>query len=323
MNILITGIAGFIGSSLANFIAQNQSEHTVIGIDDLSGGYMENVLPNIKVYKLNCSDPRVSKVFTDHKIDICFHLGSYASEGRSNSIRSFIHFNNTISTCNIINNCVNHKAKLIFASSVAVYSGEPPYFEYTVPNPIDEYGLSKLMSEKSIEIAGKTQGLEWCIVRPRNVYGPGQSIFDPSRNLFGILCYNALNNLPIKIFGDGSQTRSFTYINDILEPLWNCRKHYNRVFNLGSEIVYSVKHAVEIFSEITGYNNIVNVEPRHEVKDAYCNTDLCVAELGYKNLTGLGAGIENMWVWAKQQKMRPLLIPPPLEVSVNIHSSLL
>ncbi len=256
------------------------------------------------------------------KPNIVFHCAAYASEGRANHIRRFIHYNNTLGTLNVINACVNNNCKLVFTSSVAVYSGNAPFDEKRTPMPIDEYGLSKLMSEKSIEIAGHEQGLEWCVIRPRNVYGIRQSLWDRTRNLFGIWCYNALNNLPLVIFGDGENKRSFTYIDDIIKPLWNAHKVSKQIINLGSEKVYTINQVAEIFSEITGYRNIIHTEPRPEVGEAFCSIEKSKLLLGFEDKTDIYNGLERMWEWAKQQPKRELQIPPKLEVTINAHSSL-
>lgn len=332
IKILITGVCGFIGSRFANWVLDTQQgDVLVIGIDNLSGGFIENIegLPII----FHNGDIRDSEfleaVFKHHKkIDYVYHFAAFASEGRSNHIRSFIHHNNTVGTCNVINACVNNDAHLIFTSSVAVYSGTPPFNEKTEPCPIDEYGLSKYMSERSIEIAGLQQGLRWTIVRPRNVFGAGQNLFDPSRNLFGIMCYRALNELPIEIYGDGTNSRAFTPISDILKPLWNCRKYDKQIFNLGSSRVHTIKDIVMAFCATSGYNgsNIKYVDERHEVRHAYCDTKKSEDFLGYNSVNefnNLLFEMDQMWQWAKKQPMRPLMDPPPLETTKNAHSSLL
>lgn len=324
MTILITGIAGFIGSRFARWVRENHPDVKIIGIDDLSGGFIENVPEGVEF--IECDDMYVAlhyHVGKHRDIDFLYHFAAYASEGRSNHIREFINENNTLTTLEVINFCVNQNIKLVFTSSVAVYSGSPPFNESTPPCPIDEYGLSKFCSEQSIRIAGKTQGLKWTIVRPRNVYGSGQNLFDPSRNLFGILCFNALNNRPIKIFGDGSNERSFTHINDILEPLWRAKDYDGEIFNLGSKYVYTVADAVDAFCKVADYWKVENMEARHEVPSAYCDTKKSESMLGYRDKTSLEDGIKEMWEWAKTQKMRPLMEPPRLEVSINAHPSLL
>lgn len=324
MTILITGVAGFIGSRFAKWVLEKHPYVKIIGIDDLSGGFRENVPDGVEfIWGEEMYTALNYFVGRHRKIDVIYHFAAYASEGRSNHIREFINENNTLTTLQVINFCVNQDIKLVFASSVAVYSGKPPFSEETPPCPIDEYGLSKYMSEQSIKIAGKTQGLKWTIVRPRNVYGSGQNLFDPSRNLMGILCYNALNNKPIKIYGDGSNTRAFTHVDDILKPLWKAKDFDGEIFNIGSGYACSVSTAVNIFCKIADYWNVENIEARHEVPSAYCDVTKSFKMLGYEDKTSLEDGLKEMWEWAKLQKMRPLMVPPRLETNKNIHPSLL
>lgn len=318
MRILITGSHGFIGSHLMNYCIEQG--HKVVGIDNQVDGQTPSGEFGLDIR----SAFHLRNIFEQFKPEVCYHLAAYASEGRSNHIRSFIHTNNTVGTANVINACVNHKCKLVFTSSVAVYSGSPPFTEAMTPNPIDEYGLSKYMSEQSIKIAGHTQGLNWCIIRPRNVYGPGQNLFDRSRNLFGIWMYNALNDLPCVIFGDGSQGRSFTYIDDIIPCLYKAKDVINEIINLGASQPWTVEMAAEAFKIVTGYRNFIHTEPRHEVQEAFCNVDKSVAMLGFGagGETHMEHGLAVMWDWAKQQPMRSLDEMPKLEVTVNAHSSL-
>lgn len=333
MKILITGAAGFIGTHLSKFCLDQG--HDVYMIDNNwhddhpFGGRITHLNPKHKTYDIDVADrwhneyQGLEALFDNISPDVCYHLAAYASEGRSNHIRSFIHQNNTVGTANVINACVNSKCKLVFTSSVAVYSGSPPFTESVTPNPIDEYGLSKYMSERSIQIAGYTQGLDYCIIRPRNVYGPGQNIFDRSRNLFGIWCYNALNDLPLTIYGDGLQKRTFTYIDDIIPPLYNAKDLSCEIVNLGAERAYDINEAAETFAMVANYySKFIRTEPRHEVQEAFCNTYKSRHRLGFEDKTPLEVGLAKMWEWAKTVPMRALDVPPPLEVEINAHSSL-
>lgn len=325
--IIVTGAAGFIGTHLVRYCLEQG--HDVLGIDkfwpkEYAMAFEFFKRPGSHIECLDIRDKRLDQYFRGFQPDVCYHLAAYASEGRSNHIRSFIHQNNTVGTANVINACVNHKCKLVFTSSVAVYSGSPPFTEAMTPNPIDEYGLSKYMSERSIQIAAETQGLEYCIIRPRNVYGPGQNLFDRSRNLFGIWMYNALNNLPCLIYGDGLQGRSFTYIDDIIPCLYNAEAVNKEIINLGASSPWTVEAAATIFKMVTGYNNFQHTEPRHEVAEAFCNVNKSIAYLGFgiSKETDIKTGLTKMWEWAKTVPMRPLDQMPELECHINAHSSL-
>jgi len=322
MRILITGVAGMIGSNFAEWLIGNTS-HEIIGIDNLLGGYKENIPTAVNFIQADIENEiLIPGLFDYFKPDVCYHFAAYAAEGRSNYIRRFNHYNNTVGTANIINSCVNYNCKLIFTSSVAVFSGNPPFHDSTLPRPVDSYGVSKYCSEMDIQIAGNHQGMDWCIVRPRNVYGPKQSLWDTQRNVMGIWMNQILNKEPMTIFGDGSNKRSFTYIEDILEPLYKAFKVSNEIINLGTDDVYTIKEVNEILQDITGYRNIVYLEPREEVKEAYCYISKSVHLLDYKNKVGLPDGIANMWNWAKQQPKREKQIPPSLEVFKTNHSSI-
>lgn len=277
--VLITGVAGLIGSRMADWIIENKPEYKVIGIDNLFGGYIENVNEKVDFYKRDLSFDSISDIFEKYDIEYVFHFAAYAAEGLSPFIRKFNDMNNIVSTDNVINECVTHNVKrLVYTSSMAVY-GEGMYIgkhftEDDVPSPIDPYGVSKYACELNIKSAGIIHGLDWCIIRPHNVYGIKQNIWDKYRNVIGIWMYQALNNKPMLIYGDGEQTRAFSYIDDCLEPFWNAatyEKASKEIINLGGLTPYSINEANEIFTKISGYNNCEHKEKRHEVKYAVPN----------------------------------------------------
>ena len=216
--VMITGVAGLLGSRLADYLKDSNSEIYVIGIDDLSGGYIENVNSNIdEFHQVDVTNTKQMKtIFDNTKPDYVFHFAAYAAEGLSPFIRSFNYKNNLIATTEIINNCIRHNVKrLVFTSTMAVYGeNQLPFTELLQPKPIDPYGVAKYACEMDIQIAGEQHGLDWCIIRPHNVYGEKQNIWDKYRNVLGIWMYNSLNNQPITIYGTGEQTRAFSYIGD-------------------------------------------------------------------------------------------------------------
>ena len=180
MQILITGVAGLIGSRLADYIIDN-TEDKVIGIDDLSGGYIENVNSKVEFYNRDLSEDNISDIFETHDIDVVYHFACYAAEGLSPFMRKFNYQNNILSTVNIINNCINHKIKrLVYASSMSIYghgkkNGE--IFDETLPYaPIDPYAVSKMACEYDIKIAGEQHGLDYVIIRPHNCYSDDTEI---------------------------------------------------------------------------------------------------------------------------------------------------
>ena len=327
MNILITGVAGLLGSRLADWVLENDPDVTVIGIDNFSGGYVENINSGVKFYKLDLTRDSISDLFQKHDIDYVFHFAAYAAEGLSPFIRGFNYDNNLKSTARIINECIKHDVKrLIFTSSMAVYGhGENQAFdENQTPCPIDPYGVAKYACEMDIKIAGEQHGLDWCIIRPHNVYGAKQNIWDKYRNVLGIWMYQHLNGKPMTIFGSGGQTRAFSYIDDSLEPLWNAAtepRASKQIINLGGIHSVSILEANNILKNVIGCTeNTVFFEKRHEVMHAVSTYQKSIDILGFKHETDLEDGLMRMWEWAKCQPMRNQFIWPSFELDKGLYS---
>lgn len=326
--VMITGVAGLLGSRLADYLKDSNSEIYVIGIDDLSGGYIENVNSNIdEFHKVDVTNTKQMKaIFDNTKPDYVFHFAAYAAEGLSPFIRSFNYKNNLIATTEIINNCIRHNVKrLVFTSTMAVYGeNQLPFTELLQPKPIDPYGVAKYACEMDIQIAGEQHGLDWCIIRPHNVYGEKQNIWDKYRNVLGIWMYNSLNNQPITIYGTGEQTRAFSYIGDCVEYFWKCAidgAASKQIFNIGGLKEYSINNAAKLVSEITGNSNIVYLEERHEVKHAWVSHEKAQQFLGFDDSkTTLEIGLKKMWEWAKIQPKRDQFIWSEYELDKGIYA---
>jgi UDP-glucose 4-epimerase len=252
-------------------------------------------------------------------------MAAYAAEGLSPFIRCFNYENNLLATANIVNNCIKHSVdRLVFTSTMAVYGhGNPPFDESHQPTPIDPYGVAKFGCEQDIQIAGGQHGLDWCIIRPHNVYGIKQNIWDKYRNVLGIWMYQALNNKPMTIYGDGNQVRSFSYIDDCLEPLWKAAvddRASKQIINLGGTKDCSINEANDILKSVIGYGETVHLEPRHEVKYAHPTWKKSVDLLDYTDNTSLEDGLRKMWGWAKEQPMREQFIWNEYELDKGIYS---
>jgi UDP-glucose 4-epimerase len=324
--ILITGIAGLLGSRMADWIIEN-TDYMVIGIDDLSGGFIDNVNKKVEFHQLNLVTDVVelNNIFSTKKIDYVYHFAAYAAEGLSPFIRSFNYKNNLIATTHIINNCISHNVKrIIFTSTMAVYgNGSVPFDEDDIPNPIDPYGIAKYACEMDIRVAGEQHDLDWCIIRPHNVYGINQNIWDKYRNVLGIWMYQYMNNHPLTIFGTGEQTRSFSFIDDTLEPMWKCAvlpTMSKQIVNLGGVREYTINDACHIIQSVIGGGDVVYLEPRHEVKHAYPTYEKSVQLLGYQDKTSLKNGLTKMWGWAQKQPSRPRFVWENYEIDKHIYS---
>jgi len=324
--VLITGVAGLIGCRMADWIVENTDYH-VVGVDDLSGGYIENINEEVTFHQLNIvSDvDELDTIFSINKFDYVFHFAAYAAEGLSPFIRNFNYQNNLVATSNIVNLCVNYNVKrLIFTSSMAVYgNGKPPFDENDECKPIDPYGVAKYACEMDIKLAGDQFGLDWSIIRPHNVYGDKQNIWDKYRNVLGIWMHQYLNDRPMTIYGDGKQKRSFSYIDDSLEPLWKSAitpEASKEIINLGGIDHCTIKQANSVLRSVIGGGDVVYLENRHEVKYAYPTHQKSVDILGFEHKTGLKEGLTRMWEWAKTQPIKEQFKWEKYEINKNIFS---
>ena len=309
--IFVTGCAGLLGANYARHLLQNG--HEVIGIDDLSGGYKAFVPKGEKFsfVKLNLERrKKLVDLFEEHKPDLLFHFAAYAAEGLSPFIRNYNYRNNLICSANLINECIKQNTKVVFTSSMSVYGEQqPPFTEDKRPQPIDPYGIAKYAVECDLKLAHEQFGLRYNIVRPHNVLGIYQNIWDRYRNVIGIFIRKTLNGIPILVYGDGEQTRAFSDIKYYMEPfdiLLN--EHDGEIFNIGADKFFSLNQVAETVQSIgKKYGYEVPIEhgpPRHEVKHAYCNHDKAKNLLKFQDNTKLEELIEDVFVWAMKQPKR-------------------
>ena len=327
--ILITGVAGLLGSRLADWIIENKPEYKVVGIDDLSGGSKLNIHPKVDFWEVDLVNPvhNIQGCFEENNFDYVFHFAAYAAEGLSPFIRCFNYDNNLKATARIVNECIRHDVKrLVFTSTLAVYGhGYGGIFEETqIPKPIDPYGVAKYACEMDIQIANEQHGLDYCIIRPHNVYGIKQNIWDKYRNVLGIWMYQYLNNEPMTIFGDGEQTRAFSFIDDILEPLWNSavrEQASKQIINLGGVEEISINEAANTLRSVIGtQDEFKYLEARHEVKHSIPTFQKSIDLLDFKSTTTLRKGLDKMWNWANYQPMQDRFVWEKYELDKGIYS---
>src|SRR3990167_8164968 len=294
--VLITGIAGLLGSHTAEYLVKKGYE--VYGIDNLSGGYVENVPNGVNFACVDLGNKdAMAEIFSDIKPDYVYHFAAYAAEGLSPFIRNFNYQNNLVCSANVINECIKNE-------------GKPPFKETDIPHPIDPYGISKYAVKLDLECAKEQFGLDYTIVRPHNVIGIRQNIWDKYRNVMGIWIRRVLKGETICIFGDGLQERAFSDIKFCLEPFEKLMTMGNgEVFNLGCTKQYALNEVAEIVVKIGkefGYDSMIeHLEQRHgEAKYAYSNHDKAENALGFKDKTNLEETIREMFVWAMKQPDR-------------------
>lgn len=301
---LVTGGAGFVGAHVVRDLLA--AGHNVIVLDDLSGGFEENIPAEAKFIKGSITDhDLLEQLFNDHKIKYVYHLAAYAAEGLSHFIKRFNYNNNLIGSVNLINESIKHKVScFVFTSSIAVYGAlEPPMTEAMTPVPEDPYGIAKLAVEQELRVSHEMFGLDYVVFRPHNVYGEYQNLGDRYRNVVGIFMNQLMQDKPLTIFGDGSQTRAFTYVGDISPVIANCvndPKSYGQIFNVGADKNYSVKDlATEVMTAIDIDGELRFTEARNEVLHAYSDHSKTKEYFGEYAKTSLAEGLKKMADWAK------------------------
>ena len=306
---LVTGGAGFIGSHVVRHCLQ--LGHEVIATDDLSGGFEDHVPPGATFIKGSVANEQfVSGLFAQNKFDYVYHLAAYAAEGLSHFIRRYNYNTNLIGSINLINEAVKQKVKcFVFTSSIAVYGkGQLPMTEEMTPIPEDPYGVSKYAVELDLRSAHEMFGLNYVIFRPHNVYGENQNIGDKYRNVIGIFMNQIMQGKKLTIFGDGTQTRAFSYIDDVAIPIAKCVSipaAQNQVFNIGADRPYTVNElATVVCKEFSVKPDINYLTARNEVIHAY--SDHTKAHKIFGEATGitLQEGIARMAAWAKKAGAR-------------------
>lgn len=324
---LVTGGAGFIGSHVTDSLLDDLGMEVVV-LDDLSGGFRENVHPRAHFIKGSITDPvLVNRLFDVHRFDIVYHLAAYAAEGLSHFIKRFNYTNNLIGSVNLINACVNHGVgTIVFTSSIAVYgSNQVPMREDLLPTPEDSYGIAKYAVEMELKASHEIFGLDAVIFRPHNVYGERQNLGDKYRNVIGIFMNRLMQGEPMPIFGDGEQRRAFTYIGDIApaiarSPLEPAAK--NQVFNIGSDQHYSVNElALEVTKAMQLPGRIEHKPARNEVKVAFSDHTRFQQVFPRATSTPLDEGLRRMAQWAKKAGIRQSRDFDGIEIPKNMPPS--
>jgi UDP-glucose 4-epimerase len=309
-NILVTGGAGFIGSHVTEELVKR--EHRVTVLDDLSGGFIDNIVDGARFIQGSINDVElVNNLFTQGQFEYVYHLAAYAAEGLSHFIKRFNYQNNLIGSVNLINAAINTHVKcFVFTSSIAVYGASPtlPMTEETPAHPEDPYGIAKLAVEQELAACQQMFGLNYIIFRPHNVYGERQNIADKYRNVIGIFMNQILQSKPMTIFGDGTQSRAFSYIGDlapIMAEAIDVPGAYNQVFNIGADKPYTLNElAVAIATAMGVAPNLSYVPARNEVAHAYSSHEKVDRVFGQRPVHSLEAGLERMAAWVKRHGAR-------------------
>jgi UDP-glucose 4-epimerase len=316
MRVLVTGIAGLLGSHLADeLISQG---HEVTGVDDLSGGFRENVPKEARFILGDLRKREVCKKAVKGQ-DIIAHLACYAAEGQS--VYSPIEINNITLTPinNLLVEAVNQNiSEFLFTSSMSVFGDQvPPFNEKMRTQPVDPYGIAKTYCENMLDTFWRIHDLSYTIIRPHNCYGPRQNLSDPYRNCIGIWMNRILKDKHPLIYGDGEQTRAFSYVTDTTKSIAKCINNADQqIINIGGKKPYSINEACQMVLDVTGSKlKAKHIPARQEVKYAYCTTAKSERLLGYKDSVTFEEGLRRMWEWAKAKGSQPASYRIPLEIT--------
>ena len=303
--ILVTGGAGFLGSHVVDSLIASGSK--VIVLDDLSGGFRDNIHLQAEFIEGSILDHKlVNMVFEKYPIRYVYHLAAYAAEGLSHFIKRFNYQNNLIGSVNLINSSIAHEVEcFVFTSSIAVYgSNQLPMREDLIPTPEDPYGIAKLAVEQELSASHKMFGLNYVIFRPHNVYGERQNIGDPYRNVIGIFMNQIMQGKPLTIFGDGTQSRAFSYVGDIAPVIAQAHdnaKAYGQILNIGADKAFSLNWLAEnVCNAMETKAEIDYLPARREVLHAYPTHAAVRTLFDCPVETPFEEGLSRMAAWAKK-----------------------
>jgi UDP-glucose 4-epimerase len=301
----------------------------VVALDDLSGGFEENVDSGARFVSASiCDADAIAQLFAAERFDRVYHLAAYAAEGLSHFIKRFNYTNNVIGSVTLINAAVNHGVDcFVFTSSIAVYGSEQtPMTEEMTPRPEDSYGIAKRAVELELQCSKEMFGLDYVVFRPHNVYGELQNIGDRYRNVLGIFINQILRGEPLSIFGDGTQTRAFSYVSDVVKPIAvapGIPEARGEVFNVGADKPWSVNELADVVRREMGVpeHPVVHHEARKEVLHAFSDHSKMARVFGHPAPISLAEGVRRMCEWAREHG--PRTTPPfaGIEVEKNLPPS--
>lgn len=304
--VLVTGVAGFIGSWLSEELTKKGYE--VVGADNFQGGDISNVSRDIRFIKVDLTDPvKVEDLFKREQFGMIFHTAASAREGLSQFSPRLIAQTNYYLSMNVIEQSIKYGVnKFIYFSSMSVYgNSEPPFKETMRRNPADVYAVSKTATEKSLEILADVHEFRYTIIRPYCVFGPRQYLADKYRNVIAIFMNSIMRGEPIWIFGDGTQKRRFSYIEDCVPAYVACaEKADGEIVNIGGSEEITINELADRVCTAMGkpdHQRIHVADRPKEVKYAYCDNSKSVCLLGYKEIFGMNRGIDKMAAWARNK----------------------
>lgn len=324
MKVFITGVAGFLGSHLADkFISEG---HTVIGCDNFIGGELCNIPEEVIFYTADCVDFDMMKKITEG-CNYVYHCAASAYEGLSSFSPTHINRNTYLTTISVLSASIHNKVdRFIYLSSMARYGNiKSPFVEQTFCNPCDSYGIAKYAAELQVRNLCETHGTEYVIAVPHNIIGPRQKYDDPYRNVVSIFINKMLQGESPYIYGDGTQKRCFSFVDDCVAPLFemSVRDVNKEIINIGPDEEDNFVSINELYSMVADKlkfkGNPIYVGDRpNEVPIAHCSSDKARKLLGYKTSTNLSQGIDDMIEYIVLNGIKKFDYHIPIEIESDL-----
>jgi UDP-glucose 4-epimerase len=308
--IFITGVAGFLGSHLANALLKEG--HEVAGCDNLIGGYIDNVPEDVEFHQVDCGFLNTMKQVLKG-VDVVYHTACTAYEGLSVFSPHLICQNTFQITTTVASAAAAVGVKrFVNCSSMARYGKQDrvPFTEDMIPIPQDPYGVSKPAAEGVLDVLAKVHGMEVVHAIPHNIIGPRQKYDDPFRNVVSIMINLMLQGRQPIIYGDGNQKRCFSFIDDDLDCLMKLGFQDNVVgerINIGpDEEFITINELAATIARLIGFDlqPIYMPDRPQEVKMATCSADKARKLLGYKTKTTLEQGLVQMINYIKTRGVK-------------------
>jgi nucleoside-diphosphate-sugar epimerase len=323
MRFVVTGGAGFIGSNTVDELVRRG--HSVVVLDDLSSGKEDNlseIRNKITLIKGSITDIEVVRKAM-HEAEFVIHLAARTSVPKS--VKDPIETNrvNIDGTLNVLVAARDARVKrIVFAASSSAYGETPtlPKVEKMEPQPISPYGVTKYVGELYAQTFGRCYGLENVSLRYFNIFGPRQEPTSPYSGVLAKFCTAFLEDTQPVIFGDGEQTRDFTYVDNAVQAnLLACEAPNvsGKVFNIGVGGRSSLNQTVTLLSNISGKKLEPKYEPARDgdIRDSQADISQAREFLGYEPSVAFDEGLRRTFEWYRvtQEKARatPTDVPPP------------
>ena len=319
MKVFVSGAAGFLGSHLAEAFIHRGDD--VVGCDNMIGGDLQNLPEGIQFEQADCGDVEAMKRLLSG-VDLVYHCAAIATEGLSVFSPAIIAKHVYENTAGLLAAAASKRVRrFVYCSSMARYGhGNPPFREDQPPAPVDPYGIAKYAAELLVRNVSETHGMEYVIAVPHNIIGPKQKYDDPYRNVASIMINRMLQGKQPIIYGDGEQDRSFSFVQDCVDPLLAMASKpglSGEIINIGpDDEVTTINQLARTLADLLSFDlhPIYVADRPQEVRSATCSADKARRLLGYRTRVSLSDGLQSMLQWIREHGPRPFQYHLPIEI---------